>query len=55
MVRLVDHEEIRGRQMHRLRTNRAPVQRLNRRDLHVFEWASGKARLDDAVHDAEIV
>ena len=55
MVRFVDHQKVGARQLHCLGMNGAPVQRLNRRNLHVFERASGKAGLDDAVHDAEIV
>ena len=55
MVGFVDHQKIRGRQIHCLCMDGTPVQCLNRRHLHVFERASGKAGLDDAVHDAEIV
>ena len=46
---LIDHQQIDGRQVHALGVNGAPVQRLNRCDLHQLKRAPLKSGLNDSV------
>src|SRR4029077_18419413 len=54
MMRLIDHQQIGGRQVHDLGTDRATVQCLNGCDLNIIQWAVLSAGHDDAVRDANV-
>ena len=49
VVAFVDDHQIRRRQMHGIALDGAPVQRLDRGDLHALERTRRKPGLDDAV------
>ena len=54
VVRLIDHQQIGRRQVHDLGADRAPVQCLNRGDLHILQRPRRGAGHDDAVRNRDV-
>ena len=54
VMRLIDHQQIGRRQLHGLGADGAPMQRLNRGDLHMLQRPRRGAGHDDAVRDRDV-